>query len=469
MRSWNSNDAQIRASAEQQRLRDKDPEPKVLGLRWNTHTDKLKFQQQHVTSSDNTNGITKREVLREASKIYDPLGLLTPVTIRAKILMQELWKRNYSWDQPLSQALQRKYPPRIRRCQRQSLWSSCLCYKWIRNVSGDGKIPSSTSQETHPPTTRVNGCCTWCKIVFVPPTTSSSLHHLVLHWLSSKKELKQFVHNRVTEILSTTKNASWNYCPTNENPADLLTRGIPADQLSTSTLWSHGPPWITTDENWPTWNPKSILLQSTTEKHLEASNASTDQPTTDQTDCLEPNHGVNKVINLHDFSTIQRLQRVTAWVLRFANNIKKKKKRYGPLSVSELDSAQILWIVNCQSITYPKELANLQGKTSSRLPLVRQLRLFLVKDVIRCGGRIHNAPLHESTKFSILLPQNQHLTQLIVRDAHERTLHSGVNSTLTYLRQRYWIPTGRQFVKKIIRRCVTCHMSQDHWQSIHDS
>ena len=108
-RSWNSNHVQIRASAEQQRLHDKDPEPKVLGLRWNTHTDKLKFQQQHVTSSDNTNGITKREVLREASKIYDPLGLLTPVTIRAKILMHKLWKRNYSWDQPLSQELQRKW------------------------------------------------------------------------------------------------------------------------------------------------------------------------------------------------------------------------------------------------------------------------------------------------------------------------------------------------------------------------
>ena len=103
LRSWNSNDTRIQALAELQNFHDKDPEPKVLGLRWNTHTDKLKFQQQHVTSSDNTSGITKREVLSEASKIYDPLGFLTPVIIRAKILMQELWKKSYSWDQPLSQ------------------------------------------------------------------------------------------------------------------------------------------------------------------------------------------------------------------------------------------------------------------------------------------------------------------------------------------------------------------------------
>ena len=107
LRSWNFNNAQIRASAEQQSLHDKDPGTKVLGLRWNTRTDKLNFQQ-HLPSN-NADGITKRAVLRETSKIYDPLGFLTPVTIRAKILIQELWKKGYSWDQPLSQELQKKW------------------------------------------------------------------------------------------------------------------------------------------------------------------------------------------------------------------------------------------------------------------------------------------------------------------------------------------------------------------------
>lgn len=105
---------------------------------------------------------------------------------------------------------------------------------------------------------------------------------------------------------------------------------------------------------------------------------------------------------------------------------------------------------------YSNELVNLQSKTSNRLSLVRQLRLFLAEGIIRCGGRIHNAPLQESAKFPILLPRNHHLTQLIVEDAHRATLHSGQNSTLTHLRQRYWIPAARQYIKKIIRRCVTC-------------
>jgi hypothetical protein len=89
-------------------LQDKDPETKVLGLRWNPNTDTLQFQQRQPPNDAN-NSITKREVLRESSKIYDPLGILTPVTIRAKILIQELWEEGYSWDESLQQELQEKW------------------------------------------------------------------------------------------------------------------------------------------------------------------------------------------------------------------------------------------------------------------------------------------------------------------------------------------------------------------------
>jgi len=50
----------------------------------------------------------KREVLRESCKVFDPLGLLSPVTIRAKTFMQSLWQRNVEWDEPLADDDQRK-------------------------------------------------------------------------------------------------------------------------------------------------------------------------------------------------------------------------------------------------------------------------------------------------------------------------------------------------------------------------
>ena len=72
-------------------------------------SDTLKFQQRQPPSNINNNATTKMEVLRASSKIYDPLGILTPVTIRAKILMQELWKGGYGWDEPLPQERQKKW------------------------------------------------------------------------------------------------------------------------------------------------------------------------------------------------------------------------------------------------------------------------------------------------------------------------------------------------------------------------
>ena len=89
--------------------------------------------------------------------------------------------------------------------------------------------------------------------------------------------------------------------------------------------------------------------------------------------------------------------------------------------------------------------------------LVRQLRLF-VDDagLLRCAGRIHNAPLNELTRFPYLLPQNNHLTKLIVQDTHARLSHAGVGSTLTAVRQTFWVPAGRQYVKKLLRRCTIC-------------
>ena len=116
-----------------------------------------------------------------------------------------------------------------------------------------------------------------------------------------------------------------------------------------------------------------------------------------------------------------------------------------------------MWIQNCQSQAYRKEITNLKEKSGKRLLLVRQLRLFLDSNgYIRCGGRIHNAPLGELAKFPYLLPANHVFTRLLVYAMHVKLCHAGVNSTVTALHQSYWIPTIRQCVKMILRKYVVC-------------
>ena len=62
----------------------------------------MSFAEKNIP---NLEDVTKRTIPRDSSQIYDPLGLLSPVTVSAKILIQELWKNKYDCDTPLPDAI----------------------------------------------------------------------------------------------------------------------------------------------------------------------------------------------------------------------------------------------------------------------------------------------------------------------------------------------------------------------------
>jgi len=76
---------------------------KALGIKWNTGSDTFSFDVNlPKTTSQN---VTKRIMLSETAKLYDPLGWLSPLIINAKILLQQLWSLGLQWDQGLSQSI----------------------------------------------------------------------------------------------------------------------------------------------------------------------------------------------------------------------------------------------------------------------------------------------------------------------------------------------------------------------------
>ena len=90
-------------------------------------------------------------------------------------------------------------------------------------------------------------------------------------------------------------------------------------------------------------------------------------------------------------------------------------------------------------------------------PNLRQLLLFLDDTgVIRLGKRIHNAPVSKSTKLLLFPPPKDPFTELDISDTYVNQLYACASSTLNLVRLRYWIPAGRQHVKKAINHCVTC-------------
>ena len=78
--------------------RDVTTEQNVLGTNWNYFTEEFLFKfQRHVES---TQGLmpTKRNVFRVIASFCDPKGLISPIIVQMKILLQDICKANYHWD-----------------------------------------------------------------------------------------------------------------------------------------------------------------------------------------------------------------------------------------------------------------------------------------------------------------------------------------------------------------------------------
>ena len=134
---------------------------------------------------------------------------------------------------------------------------------------------------------------------------------IVLSWIFSEKKLKPFVSNRVAEIQAVS--TAWRYCPSADNPADLLTRGITADQLCNSDKWNHGPSWLPTPTHRPTWERCEVL-------HIQEAAAELDDNSdTVPTDDLPV--GIHLIIKLNNFSSLTKLIAVTAYTHRFIVNV----------------------------------------------------------------------------------------------------------------------------------------------------
>ena len=108
LRSWASNSQHLQAVARDNQVIDENQLVHILGLYWNTAEDRICLIPKPLDSTSSS-VVTKRSILQDSSRVYDPLGFLSPVTIHAKLLMQELWQQSVDWDEPLDQQLRDKW------------------------------------------------------------------------------------------------------------------------------------------------------------------------------------------------------------------------------------------------------------------------------------------------------------------------------------------------------------------------
>ena len=152
--------------------------------------------------------------------------------------------------------------------------------------------------------------------------------------------------------------------------------------------------------------------------------------------------GLDCLPAVKNFSSSERLLRITAFILRFIHNTRaraqKSEQQFGKLTSKEIEKSDLMWMKELQ-----KSLAQQQLKE-----LKRTLDPFRdEEDIVRCRGRLMSTDLPHVTKFPVLVPPS-HLTTLIIRDCHERVMHNGVKEILSEFRTRFWLARGRQIVKK---------------------
>ena len=123
-----------------------------------------------------------------------------------------------------------------------------------------------------------------------------------------------------------------------------------------------------------------------------------------------------------------------------------------------MDKSLITIIKEIQRIEFNSEIKSIESRGFvPRNSKILPLSPFLDSDkILRVGGRLKNSNLAFPTKHPILLPRSHHLVKLIIEFYHKLSLHSGTSVVLSLIRQKFWIPAGRNTVRKILRGCITC-------------
>lgn len=423
-------------------------------------------------------------------KIFDPAGFLSCLTIRSKILLQEVWRANIGWDECIPEPQIRKWAEWTELLQRSNITIPRRCViekegNFELHLFCDASeaaccviayLQENTHTEKH-----ITFLISKCKVAPLKPlsiprlelqaalmaarlattikkemqskiarTTYWTDSTTVLCWLrTDPRNYSAFVANRLGEIDELTSIREWRWVPTKLNPADIGTRDVEMPDLAPTGRWFSGPPFLTAPvAEWP--REKEPIIRP-------------DHQTLE----VRPQYvGVTIMMeqslpDVQRFSSWRRLIRTTGWVLRFIKQCQAGPTRSagGPLRAEEVHAAELLWVKHSQMDSFGPDIRAAQRDEapplSSRL---RTLTPFLGPDgALRMGSRLQALQdVHNDVRTPVILDGDHLYTRLLIHHFHKEAAHTSTETTMAKIRGSFFILKLRTNLRRIAHDCIVC-------------
>lgn len=465
------------------------PVDKFLGLGWDTEKDTFfvkfpKFEKDAI--------LTIRKILSLPGKVFDPKGIVSPVLLKTKIFRQAIesktTKKHVKWDKPLSDLENKEWEKVVGYWSNQEIhFARVICFDaplqeqefslhvfcdaskiafgiavylrvfwkdkiYVNLIFGKSLIVPTTVPENRRtiPCLELHGTFLGSKYLnYVKRELQKEIKISnailwtdsadVLEFVTSKNRLNVFVKNRVNKI----RNFNIRHVPGKMNPADIASRGSTINELKENVLWWKGPKFLSNLEKF--W-PESIKVHDPNMVKEEDNSNIIACLKTNEIEILDKNlENDNIIMNLaKNYSSLFKLKIVLCRILKWAS------KKFGWITSSEMKAAEIKIIHTMQEFYPPTAIEH------------RQLNLFLDNDGLwRAKGRLGKSGLNFDAINPIFLSRKSPMAKLLVLDAHHYLLHAGVELVHCFLRCRFWIPKGRNFIRNVLfhnflTKCITC-------------
>lgn len=470
---------------------------KVLGMYWDPVLDvftyKIHTNYMIEKMLDTAHHPTKREMLTTLMKVFDPLGLIAHYLIRAKMILQEVWRDGTNWDEPINARLLQPWREWVNELKNIELIKIPRQYAPVNpreakvqlivfvdasetGFAATGFFRFTTSDSSHIAHAMAKAKVAPLKQLSIPKLelqaavlgvrTAAAIKDLhsfpideiiflsdsrvVLAWITATKlKLKQFVALRVSEILDGSTRAQWHHVGSKHNVADDGTKYKDPTMGDSTTRWFKGADFLSTPrKEWPI--TPALELESETAVCA--------------VHCIPPTVPLS-------FSTLDYIEvkyktkwftyvRVLARILKlsFKNDTNTGHIRCNYINPEDLRKAENVLFRKIQLDSFPEEVtALMNGKPIPKTSSILSLTPYLAADgVMRLSSRTQQAKTSYAARNPAVLPNKHELVDLLIQHYHEDNFHIAEDTTIADIRERVWIVHIRSALARVRRNCAYC-------------